>query len=200
MATFADLETAVYEITVRPDLVTLTRQSLRAAIVAAHSLQEWPRDKKEMVCDDYVAPVVTSDSLEPLFFDQDLPADFRSVNRVIADFGAGNTYDGFKQEQGGSLFLYTGNRQAFTYRLLGNTLRIGYTGAPVQIVLEYFGFPAIDTTAGTTDSWIAASAMSEFITIHAAQRVLRSIGMADDARMLDANLAEARAELLAAYS
>lgn len=201
MATFAEIENDVYEITARPDLVVLTRTSIRAAIVAAHSLQEWPRDKVQFVCTDYVVPPVSTDSVVPQFFDQTLPADYRSLNRVIADFGQGNLFDDFRQEQGGQLFLYSGHRNPFTWRELGNTVRIGYVGAPVQILLEYFAFPAVVITEPpSTTSWIVASSLHEYITIHAAQRVFRSLGMADDARMLDNNLIEARADLLASFS
>lgn len=200
MATFAELEQAVYEITVRPDLQTLTRQSLRAAIVAAHSLQDWERDLVVADFAAYVVPSVSSESMQPNFQDFDLPAQYRQANRILADMGEGVVIDAFKREQKPQLYLYGGSREPYTYRVVGNQIRIGFVGAPVAIGIEYYSFPSIDTATPNTDSWIAASALHEFIVIHAAQRVLRSIGMADDARALDFQLAEARADLLANYS
>lgn len=200
MATFAEIQAEVIENTARPDLVVLTKQSIRAAIVAAHSLQDWARDIKTHVFSSYVPPV--QDTLAVQYYEEPLPSDFRQIARVIADFGSGNVWDDFKQESGSQLFLYSGSRQPFTWRIVGNTLRIGFTGAPVALTMEYYSFPAIvtNTDPATTDSWIVANALSEYVTILATQRVLRAIGMADDARMLDANLGEARADLLANYS
>ena len=200
MATFAELEQGVYEITVRTDLQTLTRQSLRAAIVAAHSLQDWERDLVQETFVDYIAPTLSSESLQPNYQEFVLPERFRQANRIIADMGDGVLIDKFVREQGQQLYLYGGSREPFTYRVVGNNIRIGFVGAPDSLTLEYFSFPEIDTAAPSTTSWIAASALHEYIVLHAAQRVLRSIGMPEDARALDNLLAEARADLLANYS
>ena len=201
MATFAEIVTEVMEITARPDLVTLTRQSIRAAIVAAHSLQDFDRDIKEVALAGYVPPVVsTGEALEVQYHEEELPADFRQVTRVIANFGADGIRDKFVKESGSLLYRYVGSREAWTYRILGNNIRVGFVGSPVSLSIAYYGFPAIDTAAPSTDSWICAGASHEYITLHAAQRVFRSLGMADDARMLDPQLGEARADLLANYS
>lgn len=210
MATLQQLCDEVYEVTARPDLVLLTQQSVRDAIRNAHLLQDWPRDVIRANLLDYVAPPQAQD-FRKSFVTLALPSDLRKIIRVIATYNGGatpRTCDGFVLEQTRELFQYTGEQTPNTYRVLGTNIEIGFREVPDAIALEYYGMPQIvfanpdedPPVAESHTSWILQLDAIEFIVKRAAQKVLRSIGAADDARALDAEVQLASVELLTNYS
>jgi hypothetical protein len=209
MPSLAEVCAAVYEITARPDLVVLTQQSVRAAIFEAHLLQDWPQDIRVHVAPDYVAPSSSATPQGKQFFEIALPPDLRKINRILAvraDPYSGQEIvnDAFVLEQGRQLVRYTGAPEPHTYRLLGSYLEVGTILPPASLQVEYFALPlvqfAVDAIPEAHSSWVLTAGCLEFVYLRAVQKVLRAIGMADDARALDGEAQLAATTLLSNYS
>lgn len=205
MTTLQTLCENVYEITARPDLVTLTKMCVRDAIRAAHSLQDFDRDVEVVALTDYAAPPST-EGLTKQFVDCAMLPLTRQTVAIVADFGDNSPpFDGFEKTQR-ELVLYDYSPEPYTYEIRGASYHIGFTRVPVSLHAKVRRFPII-TFASTVPpvaeectSWFLAESEISYIQYYAAAAVLRGIGMLDDARGLEALSQQAALQLVTNYS
>lgn len=150
MTTFAEMLTATYEVTRRPELADLTTSAIRTATLRAHHIDFFPRDLNVAVLPYSVVPT-------QMFYDfpnisASLPR-FRNFQGVF-----GLTLDGFQVEQLeyrdlDDRFDNDGQPRRYIYCLIGNTLRCWFDMPTGQVELYYFQNP--DVSSVGYSSWIA---------------------------------------------
>lgn len=169
--TLEELKLAVFDITSRPDLPTVTLSGIRSATIAAHTSEDYPKDIVEkavaMPTVDYVHSFSYLERFPRFrrfaylrnFFESIPGAHLRSISPFA-------TKDGY------------GLERADVYYLAGDTIQIRASQATNQFLMAAYVIP--DVTDVGYDSWVARE--FPFAIIHsAAAFVLRRIGFAEEA-------------------
>jgi hypothetical protein len=150
MTTFAQMRTAVFGITRRPELAALTDTAIRLATQRAHQIDFFPRDLARSVLVYNVVPT-------KMFYD------FPNISVTLPGLrslknGYGLTIEGFQIEQleyrsTDDLYDSDGRPRRYVYTLVGDTLRCYFDMPTGQLEVYYFKMPVV-TEAGYA-SWIA---------------------------------------------
>ena len=205
MTTLQEVCALVYEITARPDLVTLTKMCVRDAVRKAHALQDFDRDVAVVSLADYVAPAAI-DTLEKQYVECNIPANMRQLIAVIATNEDGSKHDKFVPQGKLELFRYSYKPEPFTYEIRGTKIRIGFTTVPFAVEAKVRTYPALafaidaPATPEVNESWLLAADDYSFIVYSAAAAVYRAIGMNDDARGLDGQIQLSAVQVVNDYS
>ena len=172
--TFATIIEDVQEITARTDLGMLPtiKRSIAEAIRNAHGIAHWERDLRIVPSAAYVySPQGT--------FVETYPTRYRDMYKVFM-------LDSSSPDLAQELERYTyqapqmfGLPLSQYYRVIGDGIRVNYSGMPTGFSFEYFQYPEVILGATpATDSWIA-EINDTALVYFAAAKVFNAIG--DDA-------------------
>lgn len=131
----------------------LLKDAIRRAILSCHAAAHFERDLVEYNFASFAVDTSTykyTDSL-PVRFREEHPKE-----PLIAFYTDGSKFKAFTKSTEEVLLDYFQFKTPNTYMIIGNQIIINYPGQPSAIHLKYFGFPAIDMGAETTDSWIVS--------------------------------------------
>ena len=176
MTTFTDIQTKVYLLTNRPDLVSETNHAIQRATLAAHTQDNWVGDRMESTVS------VTQDGNGRFSFDVSTLTRFGRL-ASIHENNSGMTHliREFKRLEYDDLSdMYSNERTDYFY-LAGTTVNL-YASFPVSsIKVRWYQLP-ITATDGTYNSWIATR-FPDVIIEKAAEFISMLTGNTEKAKM-----------------
>lgn len=188
MALFDDIYTKVMDHTRRPELVALTKSAIRTAVLRAHHLDFFPRDKDIKVLSYTVDPSTT-------FYDFSMAAELpkcRTVAKVYSSLESDRTgtfalpQDHLTEEleyrEIDDLYDENGCRRRYIYTVVADTLRCFPETPTGRLNVVFFKDP--DTSDAGLNSWIARQ-YEDDVAAWAAAIVFARSGFLEQAQYFD---------------
>jgi hypothetical protein len=195
MATFAEMITAVTDITKRPELVPLTKLAIRQATLRAHHVDFFPRDRDS---------AVFSYSLSSSAVFVDIPNIYTTAPQLRAPEFL-QSEDASTQDATENLEFYSsfkdfwdesGVRRQSVFTLNGETLRCSFASSTGRARLWYYKNPIV--TEAAYSSWIANSHQDE-VAQWAAGIIWARTGFQEQAAQVQAAIESFKSDLQSSY-
>jgi hypothetical protein len=195
MTTFAEMVTAVNDITKRPELVTLTKQAVRQATLRAHHVDFFPRDRSSFVL-TYTPPTSTSfvditglyTAIPQLRTPEFLQSEDTTTQAATENLEYLNSFKDFWDDGG--------IRKLSVFTQTGDSLRCSFASATGRARLWHYLNPVV--TEANYASWIADMHKDE-VAQWAAGIIWARTGLQEQANQAQAQVAGFREDLLSSY-
>jgi hypothetical protein len=195
MATFAEMITAVTDITKRPELVTLTKQAVRQATLRAHHTDFFPRDRDSAVLT--YTPSSTASFIDipgiyaaipQLRTPEFLQSEDVSTQAPTENLEFLNSFKDFWDDQG--------IRKLSVFTQQGESLRCSFASATGRARLWYYLNPVVSDAAYS--SWIANAHIEE-VAQWAAGIIWARTGFTEQASQAQTSVEAFKADLQSSY-
>lgn len=195
MTTFAEMQTAVIEITKRPALVDLTNTAIKLATVRAHSVNFFPRDLTNAVT---TYTVVTTSNFTDIENVYDLVPNLRTFKFIQSEDPATHqAVENLEYVQDlQNIWDEDGVRKLSVFTVLGSTLRCSFAAATGRARIWYYRLP--DVSSSGYSSWIA-NAHKEELAMWAAGIVWQRSGYQEQANNVQTQVLTFKEQLVTSY-
>lgn len=195
MATFAEMLTAVTDITKRPELVTLTKLAVRQATLRAHHVDFFPRDRDSAV---FVYTVPSDGGFV------DLPSIYSTAPQLRApeylqseDVATQKATENLEYTHSFKEFWDAdGIRRQSVFTINGESLRCSFASVTGRARLWYFKNPIV--TDAAYSSWIANAHQDE-VAQWAAGIIWARTGFNEQAAQVQSSIEAFKADLVSSY-
>lgn len=151
MTTFAELTAKVYDVTKRPELVSLTATAIRLATIRAHHTDFFPRDSNIQAIDFTVNPTLQFVDLTNIY---STLVQLRAIELLqCADVITGNPTESLEYREYSDLWDVDGVLRSSVFTLVGDTLKCVPKVATGKMLVKFYKNPIV--LDATYSSWIA---------------------------------------------